>query len=79
MLLTLAVGFLMDGPVDSIQTNLETLTDSFVCMYNQAKQLACDMRKTQIQQVDDVSFFINIFYSWISRLGLIFSIFSHYI
>ena len=77
MLLTLAVGFLMDGPVDSIQTNLETLTDSFVCMYNQAKQIACDMRKTQIQQVDDVSYFLDFFYSWISRLRLIFPVFSN--
>ena len=54
MMLTLAVGFLMDGPIDSIQTNLEKLTDSFLCMYNQAKQIACEARSNQLQQVEVV-------------------------
>ena len=55
MMLTLAVGFLMDGPLDSIQTNLEKLTGSFVCMANQAKQIGCEARNDQLAQVEKVS------------------------
>ena len=55
MMLTLAAGFLMDGPLDSIQTNLETIRGSFVCMYNQVKQIGCIARNEQMQQVKSVS------------------------
>ena len=55
MMLTLAAGFLMDGPLDSIQTNLETIRGSFVCMYNQVKQIGCIARNEQRQQVKSVS------------------------
>ena len=55
MMLTLAAGFLMDGPLDSIQTNLETITGSFVCMLNQVKQIGCQARNEQMQQVKSVS------------------------
>ena len=57
MMLTLAAGFLMDGPLDSIQTNLEKLTDFFLCMYKQVKQVACEARKNQLQEIKSVSYY----------------------
>ena len=55
MMLTLVVGFLIDGPLDSIQNNLEKLIDSFVCLYKQGKTVVCEAREAQLQQTRQVS------------------------
>ena len=55
MMITLATGFLLDGPLDSIQTNLEKLIDSFVCLYKQAKEIACEARNDHVHLIERVS------------------------
>ena len=68
MMLTLVVGFLIDGPLDSIQNNLEKLIDSFVCLYKQGKTVVCEAREAKLQQTRQVSvsFYIRHNKQWLS-------------
>lgn len=40
-MLTAATGLLLDGPVKSINYNLEQIVNSLSCMYNEMSQMAC--------------------------------------
>ena len=41
LMLTAAMGIVLDGPVRSINYNLEQIVNSLSCMYNEMSQLAC--------------------------------------
>ena len=49
-MLTAAIGILLDGPIKSINYNLEEIVYSLSCMYNEMSQLAChyDVQFTSI-------------------------------
>ena len=46
LLFTLATGFLIDGPLTSINYNLEEIVNSVTCMYKNMKLLTCRYQST---------------------------------
>ena len=41
LLMTISVGLLLDGPIANLNTNIQLVSNSFVCMYEQMQVLAC--------------------------------------
>ena len=48
-LLTVVVGLLIEGPINSINYNIKQITESTVCMYKSMKNIACQL-SDQIQE-----------------------------
>lgn len=44
-LMTLAIGFLIDGPLDSIQHNIQRVAESLTCLYRLLSQVSCRYNK----------------------------------
>ena len=46
MLLTIATGLIIDGPLKSINHNIQQIIQSITCMYEQMKLLSCQFQGT---------------------------------
>ncbi len=44
LLLTAAMGLLLEGPINSINYNVEQVVNSITCMYNEMSLLACQFQ-----------------------------------
>ena len=53
-ILTAGMGLLIDGPVDSINTNLEQIVTSVTCMYTHMKSLACRFKTSSAKIFEQV-------------------------
>ena len=54
LLMTISVGLLLDGPIASLNTNIQLVTKAFVCMYEQMKVLACRYKSSYSTIFDNV-------------------------
>ena len=56
IMFTLATEVLIAGPLGSIEINLEKLINTFVCLYKEAKKIAC-LTKHTLEQTEHVSIY----------------------
>ena len=54
LLMTISVGLLLNGPIANLNTNIQQVTKSFICMYEQMKVLACRYKTTYSGMFENV-------------------------
>ena len=52
--MTISVGLLLNGPIANLNTNIQQVTKSFICMYEQMKVLACRYKTTYSGMFENV-------------------------